>query len=305
MPRPTTRDAHFNQALTNVSIAYQNANYIAEMVFPIIEVEKKSDYYYIYDSSAFFRNRSGTRAPGTRAPRADYGVTNGTYSCVNDALAYAIPDEVRKNADSPLQPDVDGVNFVADGLMLGLETRVANVITTASNWDYSGSPATQWTNSASNPWDDIMTGINAVVSTIGQMPNTAVISWETWRVLTNHPDFLDRVKYTRPSGIVEPNDIATWFGFEKFLIGTAIKDASKEGETASKASIWGDDMWIGFVPSAPALRTPAAGYTLTWGGKMVNTYREDQEHQDIVEAEWFTDEIVTSSASGALLTNVV
>ena len=28
-------------------------------------------------------------------------------------------------------------------------------------------------------------------------------------------------------------------------------------------------------------------------------FREEQEHQDVVAAEWFTDEVITASDSGA------
>jgi len=51
--------------------------------------------------------------------------------------------------------------------------------------------------------------------------------------------------------------------------------------------------------------TPAAGYVLEWGNRTVRRYREDQEHQDVVEAMHYTDEVITASDSGAVLYNCV
>lgn len=300
MPRPTIRDSHVDQPLSNVSIAYMNEQYIAGEIFPVINVTKKSDLYYIFDKGAWFRNRSGTRAPGTRAPQSDYAISTGSYNCINDSLAKLVPDEVVAVADEPLRPLVEATQFVTDGLLLGMEIRVANLVTTAANWTTSNSPATQWTSDTSDPWGDIDTAINGVVNNTGRMPNVAAMSWDVWRNLRQHPDFLDRVKYTRPSGRVEPEDLRSWFGFDKVLIGTAIQDSAQEGATASLTYVWGDDFWCGFVPNNAALMTPAAGYTLMWGPRTVRTYRLDPEHSDLIEAENFTDELITASDAGAI-----
>ncbi len=299
MATPTTRDVHVDQPMTRISIAYRNADYIADQIFPRIPVDKKSDVYFVFDKASWFRNRSDVRAPGTKAPRADYGITTASYLCINDALAKEIADEVRDNADAPLRPDITATQFVTDALLLSQEVRVANLITACGNWAGASNPGTKWSSDTSDPWGDIDDVINAVVSTIGRFPNTAVMSWDVWRQLRQHPDFLDRVKHTRSGGRIEATDLAMWFGFDKVLIGNAIVDSAQEGATESVSFIWGDDFWCGYVPSAPALEVPAAGYCLQWGERKVERFREEQEHQDVIAAEWFTDEIVSASDAGA------
>lgn len=305
MPRPTLRDVHVNRPLSQVSIAYANADYIAEQVFPMLSVDKKSDLYFVYEKSAWFRSRSGIRSPGTRAPRADYSITTASYLCINDSLAKEIPDEVRENADVPLRVDVDATNFVTDGLMLGLEIRVANIVTASGGWSYSSSPATQWSSDTSDPWGDIDNAVNGVVSTIGRQPNVAVMSWDVWRHLRQHPDFLDRIKYVRPGGRIEPIDLQSWFGFAKVLVGTALKDTSQEGASASISYIWDDDFWCGYVPPNPSLMTPATGYVFTWGNREIRRYRQEQEHVDVLEGQWYTAEVVTASDAAGIVYNAV
>jgi hypothetical protein len=305
MPRPTVYDVHVNRPLSQISVAYRNANYIAEEIFPIVPVEKKSDLYFVYPKQAWFRNRTGPRAPGTKFPRADYPITTASYVCVNDALAKEIPDEVRANSDAPLRPDITATNFVTDGLLLGLEKRVADIITGSSNWAAASTAGTLWSNDSSDPWGNIDTCVNAVVSSLGTEPNVAVMSWDVWRHLRQHPDFLDRVKYTRPGGRVEPEDLRSWFGFEKVLIGRSLIDSAQEGASASMSYVWGNDFWCGYVTPTAALETPTAGYVFRWGNRTIERFRYAEEKMDLVAGEWFTAEKITASDAGAIMANCV
>ena len=305
MPTPTARDVHIEAPLSQFSIAYSNGLYIAEQIFPRVPVAKQSDYYYIFDKSAWFRDNVAKRAPGTRAQRADYTVTTGSYVAINYALAKAVPDEVRDNADNPLQPDMEATEFVTDALLRGQERRVADLVTASGGWSYAASPATQWSASDADPLVDIEAAVNGVVSNIGRAPNVAVMSWDTWRYLKNHPDLLDRVKYTRAGGLPMPADLAAWFGLEKVLIGTAIRDTSADGAAFASSYIWGDDFWVGYVAATPSLMTPSAGYLLEWKSREVRRYREDQERQDVLEASHYTDEIVSASDAGAIIYDAI
>jgi len=305
MARPTVRDVHLERALTNISIAYRNGEYIADQVFPIVQVEKRSDYYFTFAKGAWFRDEVALRAPGTRAQRADYAISTASYTCLNYALSKAVPDEVRANADQPLRPSIEAAEFVSDALIRAREKRVADVVMTSTNWSYSTSPTTQWSSDVSEPFQDIDEAINGVVSTIGRFPNVAVMSYDVWRWLKNHPDLLDRVKFTRPGGSPEHSDIAGWFGLEKVLIGLSLYDTAKEGQTASQAYLWGDDFWVGYVPSSPALMTPAAGYVFNWLNREVRQYREDQEKTDVFEASEYADEVISASDAAGIIYDVV
>ena len=305
MPRPTVYDVHVNRPLTNVSIAYRNAQYIADQVFPMVQVQKKSDQYFVFPKQAWYRNRSAPRAPGTKFPRGDYPLTTASYICVNDALAKEITKEERENADAPLRPDITAVNFVTDGLMLGLENRVATLVSGSTNWASASTASTQWSSDSSDPWGNIDTCVDAVVSSIGREPNVAVMSWDVWRHLRQHPDFLDRVKYTRPGGRVEPEDLRSWFGFDKVLIGKAIVDSAQEGATANMSYVWGNDFWCGYVTQSPALEEATSGYCFVWGNRTIETFHYDEEKMDVVAGEWHTAEKITASDAGAGYYNVV
>ena len=304
MPRPTRRQVHVNQPLSNVAISYKNSFYIAEEVFPIVTVQKQSDLFYKWDKRAWFSLRAGTRAPGDPAPTADYGITTGSYHAHNYSLAKQVPDEVEANADEPLRPLVTATEFVTDGLMLSMEDRVATLITASGNWSTASNPGTKWSASNSDAWGDIDNLVHTVEGQVGRMVNTAIISRNAWQALRNHPDLLDRVKHQREGARIEPVDLAGWFGFDKVLIGRAIKDISKEGQTASMVDVWGDMMWVGYVPDSPSIDTPAAGYVFRWNERQISRYREDIRHRDLIEAEEYCAEVITASDAGGIFSDV-
>jgi hypothetical protein len=65
---PEVSQVHIDAALTNVSVAYRNPDYIADIVAPQVAVRKQSDKYYIYDAERErFRQSNDRRAPGAEA----------------------------------------------------------------------------------------------------------------------------------------------------------------------------------------------------------------------------------------------
>jgi hypothetical protein len=306
MPTPTVRDSHVDAILSNISVMYKNPLYIGENIFPLVQVNKKSDLYFVYGRQSWFTNQVSSRAPGTEANIADYSLTTASYVCTDHSIAHLVTDEERNNADSPLTPEFTATDFVSDALLRAQEIRIANRTTGGSGlWAYSASPTTQWSSDSSDPLGDIETAINGVVSSIGRLPNVAVMSWDVWRRLKNHPDILDRIKYTRPGSTARPGDLSDWFGVDKFLVGTQIYDPAMEGQTASPAYIWGDGVWFGWVPDAPSLRTPAAGYVFQWQPRNVQRYRLQTRHADLFECSHSTAEVTAASDAGAILFNVV
>jgi len=299
MARPTARDVHVDRPLSNIAIAYRNDTYIADQVFPQVPVENQSDVYFIFDKGAWFRlPDKSMRAPGTRAPRIDYTLTTGCYFCVEYALANGIPDEVRDNADDPLQPDENATTFVTSNLLNLYEDRVATLVTACANWANSASPTTQWDSATSDPVNDIDTARNTVLKEIGRLPNTLVMGWEVWTALKDHPDLLDRIKHTQ-RGILTSDLAAEVFEVDRLLVGKAVKDsATLEGETASMGFVWGKQAILMYVSPAPALMEPAAGYTLVWRPFETSRFHEDQERQDVVEVRHNIDEVITGSDAG-------
>lgn len=306
---PGRHDVHIDSAMTNISIAYRNTGYIADKIFPNVPVNHQSDKYFKFEKDSWFRDEAGVRAPGTRAPRVEYAMDQpGNYACIEYAAAKGVPDETVLNADNPLRPDRTASEFVTDKLMLRKEKDVADLVNTSGNWTTSGSPTGgQWNDDTSDPISDV-TGSSGVHETIrgliGLRPNTCVMGAAVWAALKRHPDFLDRIKYTQ-RGVLTVEIVKELLEVQNLYIGDPIINSGKEGATASYADIWGKYCWFGWVPPNPSLDVPAAGYVITWKKRQINRYREDQEHQDVVECLENWDSKVTCADAGYLLTSVV
>lgn len=308
--QPTVSDVHVDGPLTQISIMYRNSEFIGPMVLPRVQVSKRSDKYFTFGQSAWIRNDAGVRAPGAAASRTGYTVSTGNYSVETYSIEHQVPDELRQNADSPLAPDREGVMFCSDVLSLKLEKDVATEINTTANWTTTAtlSGTSQWSDfSNSDPISDCMTAIRTVQLQIGRRPNTMVMGYQVYEKISQHPDFLDRVKYTgtqeRPA-VVSTRMVAELLGLETVLVGSAIEDSAIEGATASIAFVWGKHAWIGYVPPAAALNTPSAGYVFTMG-RMVDRYREEGTKSDVLRAEEPWDVKVTAAGAGYRIISAV
>ena len=110
MPQPNINSVHVDAILTNISVAYlQNQdNFIADKVFPVIPVDKKSDKYFTYTKNDWFRDEAQRRAPGTESAGGGYNLSTGTYSADVWAFHKDVDDQTVANADAPLNPLREG-----------------------------------------------------------------------------------------------------------------------------------------------------------------------------------------------------
>lgn len=304
MAAPTLSQVHIDSAMTRVSIAYRNENYIADQIFPVVPVNHQSDEYFYFDKASWFRDEAGPRAPGTRGPQVEYSISSCTYACRPIAATKLVPDEIVANADSPLQPRRDATTFATDKLMLFMERDVAGKVFVASTWTGSHTISTTWDDDASEPLDDVATAREGIVSTIGREPNVMVIGRNVWTDLKNHPDILDRIKYVS-TGVVTVDLLAQLFEVEKLLIGNAIYTATAENSTATYEFIWGKHAWMGWVPPNAALMVPAAGYIFAWKNRIVERFRREEEKTDAIRAEANYAVEVTSADAGYYMPNAV
>lgn len=308
MATPTPNQVHIDQALTNISIAYKNENYIGAKVFPAVQVQHQSNKYFIYTKADWYRDEAAVRAPGTRAQRVDYNISTSNYVCFEWAVSKAVPDEVIMNADAPLRPLAEATEYVTDKLLLRQEKDIADTAFASNVWAASATPEVVWSNNLSNPIGDVNTAVDTVVQAIGRKPNKGVTGRNVWRYLIQHPDILDRIRGGATTGtpaIVNMNLLAALFELDEILVGDAVIDSALEGQTASRSYVWGNNFLVAYVAPTPALMTPSAGYTFTWLQRQVNRYREAEEHTDVIEALANWDNRVVATDAGYFLKTVV
>jgi hypothetical protein len=324
MPQPSINSVHVDAILTNISVAYlQNQdNFIADKVFPVIPVDKKSDKFFTYTKNDWFRDEAQRRAGGTESAGGGYGLSTGSYSADVFAFHKDLDDQTLANADAPLNPLREATEFVTRRLMLRKEVQWNTDFFAGGVWanDYdgvSGAPTTnqvkQWSDyAASDPIDDIEDAKAGILSTTGMEPNTLVLGYDVFRALKNHPDIVDRIKYTSAQ-TVTADMLAAMFDIPRVIVSKGVKATNNEGATAAYSFTSGKKALLAYVAPTPGLLTPSAGYSFSWTGVSggigstvgVTSFRMESLKAERVEAEMAFDNKVIASDLGWFWDSVV
>jgi hypothetical protein len=243
--------------------------------------------------------------------------TSDTYFCDNYAFKDDIPDELRANYDAPFEPDNDSTLLVTEKLKLRREKSFASDFfktgvwtATGSDTDFSSTPTTQWSDySNSNPIGDIEAGREAIYSLTARDPNKLIIGRAVWSKLKNHPDFIERIKYTQ-TAILTTSLVSSLIEIPQLMVGKAIENTTKEAAaTQTYSYIFGKSALLLFTPDRPSLRTPSAGYTFTWskfgGISYIRRIRDEKGQYDRIEGHTFYDQKAIAADCGYFMYKVI
>ena len=291
-------------------------------MFPVIAVDKKSDKYFTYTKNDWFRDEAQRRAGGTESAGGGYGLSTGSYSADVFAFHKDVDDQTLANADAPINPLREATEFVTRRLMLRKEIQWNTDFFTSSIWgnDYAGVAGTpganqvkQWSDyAASDPIDDIEDAKAGILSTTGMEPNTLVLGYDVFRALKNHPDIVDRIKYTSAQTVTS-DMLASMFDIPRVIISKGVKATNNEGATAAYSFTSGKKALLAYVAPTPGLLTPSAGYSFSWTGVSggigstvgVSSFRMESLKADRIEGEMAFDNKVIASDLGWFWDSVV
>lgn len=324
--QPDVDDVHVNALLTNISIAHRNMDdaWIADQVFPLVGVTKQTDIYLKYNRG-FFHADEGERmlrAPGQRAATTGFTIDKtNTYRCLNYAVGFEIPDELRANQDSPISLDRDAALLLSDLQRIRRERAFSADFMTTGVWlgqadQTGGSNFTKFsTYASSTPFTVLRDGLRAVeLANGGRRPNKIIMGQIVWDRLVDHPDFIDRIKGGATTGnpaLMTPALFAAMLGVDQVLVSKAIYRSSDEGATLTLARIMDDDILMLYTTPGASLLAPSAGYTFYWqpltggGIEFVRSGRENRDKYDWIESHSYFDQVAVEAYSGAFFADAV
>lgn len=273
MAQPTLQNVHIDAPLSFISTAYIQSQdmFVAGKVFPRVPVEKASDKYFTYTKNDWFRDEAQVRADDSESVGSGYGVSTDSYTCDVFAFHKDVGQQVRANADMPLDMDRDAALYVTQKLLLRQELQWVTDFFASSIWGTDITPSNLWSNYAtSDPISDVRTGKRTILATTGYEPNTLVLGYDVMNKLIDHPDIVDRIKYGSSSpdspAIVNEAALAKIFGLGRVLTAKAIKATNNEGGTAAYDFAHGKNALLCYSAPNPGILTPSAGYTFVWRG---------------------------------------
>lgn len=283
MPMLTPSQVHLDVPLTNLTLAYAQPadGFIADKVFPIVDVDRQSNKYYIYDRENF--NRSGNRrplAPGTEVEEVGMSISNDNYYADVFGLGTSFDEQTLANEDAALEIRAAQAQMLTTQLMVDREkdfvTKFFSDNIWGTNWDGVANADNDTAAEVTN-WDDYtnstpIVDVRRLARTIqlksgGFKPNTMVVSKQVRDVLVDHPDILARLNggaTVTNTALITDAKLAEIFEVERFFVMEAIENTAAEGATESNAFIGGNHVLLCYTPSSAGLMSPAAGLTFAW-----------------------------------------
>jgi hypothetical protein len=342
MPMPEGRrlTQNVSTVLTNMAMSYVPGltQFIAGRVFPNISVDAPTGLYNILPRGDFIRPEVKKLANNEAAPIGGFNFTQATYDTGEYGIAASWTDRdlavagVSKFGGARLISAK--VLYVTIQSLLGLEIDTAAIIRTAANWagtsdGVAAAPGAgqflRWSDPTSDPIGQVKDIILAQWLATGFKPNKIIMPPTVIRHLTEHPDLIDRIKYTgSPNSPTKVNmrSIADLFEIDDIEVPGGVVNLGKEGAADNISWIWGNDVWIGHTTPTPSMEMPSAGYHFSWNGTegygpqpfqgprneqglFIRRYTENRPAAYFVESRYYTTPKATAAGMGYLLTNVV
>lgn len=324
--QPSRSDVHVNRPLTNISIMFAQdaSNFVAGRVFPLVPVGKQSDAYFEYERGDFNRDEMTERAPATESSGGTYEIGTSTYYARTRAYHRDVPDQVRANADTPLQLDREATIFVTHKGLINREVNWATQYFTAANpgdiWTFdvdgvassptapasfdptnaSNNDKLHWNNANSTPIEDIRQGKRFVLEETGWEPNKLTLGRPVYDALVDHPDIVGRIDRGQTNGPARATlvTLADLFEVDEVLVMNAVRNTAKKGQTSSHSFIGGKHALLSYAPPSPGVMTPSAGYTFSWTGLIgsgndgmrIKRFRMDHLESDRIEIDMSYDQ---------------
>ncbi len=319
MPLPTAMQVHVSQPLSNIAEKFylQEDVFVADKVFPIVSVQKLTDRIARYCRKDWFNTTSvRPRAPGAKSQGVGFHVDLATeYLCREYATNFRLPDEVRANADAPLNLEVDAIQVITQRLKIKREEMWAAAAFVAGAWANAGVyNAGAWNLAASTPIVDVGNAQIQMALSTGFQPNTLVVNKQVFYQLRRNPSI---VAVYRNLGAAVPmlttQQVADALGVERLLVAKGVQDVGPMQGQWDGRWLLGNHALLCYTAPAPSTLMPSAGYTFSYTGAnhtgtniQIERYRgEEDSKTDIFVGNIHFDVQIVEPDLGVFFANAV
>lgn len=326
IPQPTSTSLHVDALLTNLSVAWAQTqdNFISTKVFPTVPVQFRSAKYALYGKGAFLRDEYQPRPLGDRPKQTGYDVTFQTYYCEEWALEHKVDDQIRANANAPLDPDKAAMRLLTGQGLVRSDRLWASKFFKTGVWgaDWagvasgpSGNQFIQFDQSGSDPIGFFDQRIEAQGGATGYPPNTLVLGPAAYRGLKNNTHIMDLIRYTQ-RGILTTDLLAELFGVDRVLVARSVYNSAAEGQADSiNYIVDSKSALLVYAAPSPTIDEPSGGYTFAWTGlipgaanamgAVIERGREDLAHSDVFQGRMAIDPEIVAPELGTFYSAVV
>ena len=304
------RDLYLDMPLSQTIMDYRPRGLIADMIAPIVGVQKQSGSIIEFSQADKWRVDDTRRSPGTEARRISVDVSSQLYYCNNYALQAGVTIEDRNNAD-PIYASrlIEGrAQLLVDKLYLDWENRVGLQVTSASNVGSSSAVSSIWTGSGADPMADLNTAIDNVYYATGYRPNRMAFGPRAWDALRRHSTVRNLIFGTNNGGgYANTQQVAELFELDQVLVAGGFANSAQENIARSLGAIWGPSVLVYYAPTNVRVDEPSFMYSYRvdapgMPNMQVERHPYDSKTKtDDIEVGYYQDELITGSRFGFLV----
>lgn len=301
---PDSNDIKRDQVLTQLAIDYKNAAFISEQIMPVVRVNEYSGLFYEFTRD-HMAVADSVRSVGSEAKQVGFGIKESTYGpLIDHALKTLIPRRKLKLYSKIFDAFERSTNNLKNKLQLGREVALANFMNTGSNMNnkVTLTSGDKWSAlSTSDPLDDVRTAKAEVRNDTGIIANALIMGYDVFDLLTVHPKLIEYVKYAE-GGILTMNQLKALFNVEKIIVGGSRQVNSAEGQAETTADIWGDSVFVGYVPDRVGPEEIVFGATLMLndGDYAKRWWDEDRDSWKVEVGETYQQKVVANDLMYAI-----
>jgi hypothetical protein len=296
--------------LTAIAVAYKNPAFIADQVFPRVQVGKSTFKYRVFSKADSFTIPDTLVARASAPNQVNFGYTEESSFCLDNALDEPIPQDDIDNAPAGYDPRARAAASVTDLIELKREERAATLLFTAGNYA-STCKATltgtdQFSHADAAPFDLIEDALESMV----MRGNVIVFGQTSWTAFKRHANVVARVLGSaNAKGVVTPQMVADALEVKSVLVGRGRYNSAAKGQTVSLSRLWGDFCSLIYQDAMADTRGRISfGYTAQFGSRVSGSIVD----QDLgskggvrVRAAEYVRELITANDLGYLLSDTV
>ena len=253
---------------------------VGDLIFPKVPVERQSFPYVIWNRDNLRIPGSTLRAPGGQPSTIRRSYSTSSYFCRSHALETSIPFEDESYGlglgfSTKQHATTDLIGRIRRAREAEIATMALNTTNFPNGVTLSG--GSQWDSYITTPADDVESNVTshpivAVESykailrqaAIQDTEMVLILSDPVAQALVNHPDIIERFKFTNSGGNISLSQLASAFGLKD---GAVVRASALEINQDNVASwIWGYSAFLGFSKSSPDRNDVSCGKTFVWAG---------------------------------------
>lgn len=302
------------------AIAYEyslegaSLGFIGHRVLPVFETTEQSAQYPVIVAEALLESGDTTRSPRSAYARGDYEFDWADYSCRENGWEEPLDDTEAALFRNYFDAEEVATKRATLIVMRSMERRVAEKVMDTGVFS-NGAVAAAWNSySDADPLADVNKAKDHFRATVGLKPNALILDEDILKHVSMCQSVMERVKYTSPNAIrgqLTLEQLQAYFGVDQILAAGAVVNKANRKKEKNITPIWpADKVMVGCVSTGGMdLKEPSLGRTFLWtedspGVMTAEQYREEQTRSNIYRVRQNTDECITFTGAGYILTGV-